>query len=394
MTSHVQTETKKAVFWNSTIIEPAAWELHGVSSKDDPNTAIGRFGTGACYYIAVLLRTGHKLSIKAGEQWYHFGLVDMEFRGKEFKRVTCNGKELSFTTHYGINWTVDQAYREVYANCVDEGGIHFVGEPMEEGTSVVIEGDGILDSMSRHEEIFLGSREPIAETNSVRIYQGAGTIYFRGVKVGSVENAMFSYEMLGELELTEDRSIKHQYRIPQEIGRIACCTLQDKAIIRRILTAPESRWEHEIDFEWTSWSNEFTEVATDLWKNSPTKLNQKVFRLLRKKVKDIGWEAREIDEDKEIMLEKAKDFLKRAGYEVTAPIKLVDNDDHNTIAFYFNDTIHLTNKSFEEGMFHLVRVLMEENFHAWGYSDACRGFEDFLQKELIKQASKRLKETL
>lgn len=394
MTSNIPTETKKAIFWNSTIIEPAAWELHGVSAKDNPDTAVGRFGTGNCYYLAVLLRTGHKVSIKAGEQWYHFGLVDMEFRGKEFQRVTCNGKELSFTTHYGVNWTVDQAYREVYANCADEGGIHFVGEPMDEGTSIVIEGEGILDSMSRHEQIFLGSREPIAETSTARIYEGVGTVYFRGVKVGEVENAMFSYEMLGTLDLTEDRSIKHQYRIPQEIGRMVCTLLADKAIIRRILTAPESRWESTIDFDWTTWSADFTEVATDLWKNSPTKLNQKVFRMLRTRVKDIGWEARAWDEDKEIMLEKAKDFLKRAGYEVTAPIKLVDNDDQNNIAFYFNDTIHLTDKSFDEGMFQLVRTLMEESFHSLGYSDCCRSFEDFLMKELIKSASKRLRDPL
>lgn len=394
MTSNIPIQTKKAIFWNSSIIEPAAWELHGVSSKDNPDTAIGRFGTGACYYIAVLLRTGHKVSIKAAEQWYHFGLIDMEFRGKEFQRVTCNGKELSFTTHYGVNWTVDQAYREVYANCADEGGIHFVGEPMDDGTSIIIEGEGILDSMGRHEEIFVGNREPLAETKIARIYEGSGTIYFRGVKVGEIENAMFSYEILNDLELTEDRSIKHQYRIPQEIGRMVCTQLKDKNLIRLTLVANESRWEHKIDFDWTTWSSEFTEVATDLWKNSPTKLNKHVFKMLRKKVKDIGWEARDMDEDKEIMLEKAKDFLKRAGYEVTVPIKLVSNEDQNNIAFYFNDTIHLTDKSFEEGMFQLVRTLMEENFHAWGHLDCCRSFEDFLQKELIKQASKRLRDPL
>lgn len=382
------------IFHSGGPIDPKSWTLMGISAKENTNP-IGFWGTGLKYSISILLRTGHSVEIYSNGNHWIFGTEPMDFRGREFHQIICNGEALPYTTEYGKGWDVDGAYRELVSNTSDEQGLWFIGDgPLENGTSIVITGSAILDSHAKHNDIFVGDREPIAETNSLRIYQGAGTIYFRGVRVGSVENAMFSYEMLGELELTEDRSIKHQYRIPQEIGRIACCTLQDKAIIRRILTAPESRWEHNIDFDWTSWSNEFTEVATDLWKNSPTKLNQKVFRLLRKKVKDIGWEAREIDENKEIMLEKAKDFLKRAGYEVTAPIKLVNNDDHNSIAFYFNDTIHLTDKCFEEGMFHLVRVLMEENFHAWGHIDVCRGFEDFLQKELIKQASKRLKETL
>lgn len=388
------TETKSLILHTNGPIDPASWELFGVSAKPTDNS-IGRFGSGFGISVAGLLRLGHSIEIHSGDDHWVFGLEAMDFRGKEFQRVTCNEVKLGFTTHMGSHWEADSFYRELVSNCLDESGLWFVGDgPLEGGTSIVITGPTILESHAKHNDIFIGDREPIAETSTVRIYQGSGTIYFRGVKVGAVENAMFSYEMLGDLELTEDRSIKHQYRIPQEIGRTICCSLKDKALIRRILTAPESRWEHDIDFDWTSWSSEFIEVASDLWKNAPTKLNPKVFRLLRKKVKDIGWEAREIDEDKEIMLEKAKDFLKRAGYEVTAPIKLVDNDDHNTIAFYFNDTIHLTDKSFEEGMFQLVRTLMEENFHAWGHSDACRGFEDFLQKELIKQASKRLREPL
>lgn len=389
------TSTQKVIFHNNGIISDVAWTMHGVSAKDDPDTAVGRFGTGACYFIAVFLRTGHKVSIKAEDKLYEFGLMDMEFRGREFQRVTCNGQPLSFTTHYGVNWTVDQAYREVYANCIDEGGIHFVGEPLDEGTSVIIEGEGVLDSMSRHDEIFVGSREPIAETpKGIRIYQGAGTIFYRGVKVDTVQNALFSYELLGTIELTEDRSVKYQYQIGQIIGREITRNLKDKALIRRFCLTVNGQWEHDIDYDWSDWSDEFTEVVKDLYKNNPTGLNKRIFRLVRQKCTDIGWEPVERTEDQELMLEKAMGFLARAGYPVNAPVVIVGNEDQNNIAFVFNGSIHLTEKAFAKGVFYLTTTLLEENFHIAGFDDFCRSFQSHLIDEIVKQSCKRLREAL
>ena len=388
------TTTKSFILHSNGPIDPASWELFGVSAKPGEN-AIGRFGTGFSIGIAGLLRLGHSIEIHSEDNHWVFGLETMDFRGKEFQRVTCNGEKLGFTTHMGSHWEADAFYRELVSNCMDESGLWFVGDgPLDGGTSIVVTGPTILESHANHNDIFIGDREPIAETKALKFYEGNGTIYFRGVRVGLVENAMFSYEIMDDLELSEDRGIKYQYQVPQRVGREITHNLKDKELIRRILTCSEARWEYKVDFDWSEWSTEFQEVAEDLWRTCPTRLNRNVFKMVRQKIKDIGWEARELGEDKEIMLEKAKDFLKRGGYEVTAPVKLVDNEDAKVIAFYFNDVIHLTEKSFDEGMFQLVRTLMEEHFHSLGFDDACRSFEDFLMKEVIKQSSKRLREPL
>lgn len=381
------------IFHTNTQIDPRSWRIMGISAKETSNP-IGLWGTGMKYAIAVFLRLGHKVSIKTEGQTYEFSAKEMVFRDKTFEQVLCNGEELPYTTEYGKLWEPWMAYRELVSNTMDEGGIHFAGEPFDHGTSIIIEGENVRECLANHDDYFVGSREPIAEMAGLRIYEGNGTIFYRGVKVGMVENAMYSYEMLHDLTLTEDRTIAFQYQIPQKVGMCVVRYLKDKALIKRFCTAPAERWEGKLDYDWENWSEEFTEVAKDLWKNNPTKLNESIFRLVRKKCADIGWEAKDLNEDHEVMLDNAKAFLKMAGYEVTAPVKMVDNDDQKCIAFYYNGVIHLTEKCFEEGAFKLTRILMEENFHAYGYSDACRSFEDYLQKELIKQASKRLKVSL
>lgn len=385
-----QTQTsQKLIFHNHSLIDPGAWELHGVSCKMKEG-AVGQFGTGNCYYLAVLLRTGHKVTIKADDTIYEFGLKEMEFRGKTFQRVTCNGKELSFTTDYGMNWTVDQAYREIYSNCIDEEGIHFIGEPMEKGTSIIVEGEGIMDSMTRHDDLFVGDREPLFECSSLRVFEGKGVVYYRGVKVWELENAAFSYEILEGLDLTEDRTVKYPSQIANKVGFALCYHIKDRAFIERFIKLKNSWEAKDCDYEW-SWSDTFMSVVREVWEKSPTLLNERVLRIFRTKCKESTFKVMQKTEDMELMIGKACEFLALAGYAVTAPIQIVENEDSNCIAFYYDGTIHLTSKSFDKGMFDLVTTLFEEQQHHVGYADESRGFQQFLIDELVTQTRKRLK---
>lgn len=386
--------SNKVIFHTHTDIDPKSWELMGISAKDSDNP-IGCFGTGMKYAIAVFLRLGHKVSIKTEGKLYEFETKAMEFRGKGFEQIVCNGKELSFTTEYGKLWEPWQAYRELVSNTIDEGGLHFRGEPMEQGSSIIVEGDKVVECLNKHEDYFVGSREPIAETSAIRIYEGNGTVFYRGVKVGTAgANASFSYEILEALSLTEDRTILGTGTISSKLGLAVVRNLKDKALIRRFMTLPQEKWEYAVDYNWSNWSPEFKEVVVDLWKNNPTKLNKHVFREVRKQVEDIGWDTREPDDDQDMMLEKAKSFLEKSGYKVEAPVFLVTNEDQNNIAFTFQEKIYLTDKAFDKGMFYLVRVLMEEHFHTEGHDDNSRCFEQFLMEQLVKSHSKRLREPL
>ena len=374
-------------------IDPASWELFGVSAKIT-DAAIGQFGSGFSIAVAGLLRLGHAISIYSEGKEYHFSVEEMDFRGKEFKRVVCNGQKLGFTTHMGAHWPVDAFYRELVSNCMDESGIWFVGEgPLEGGTSIVVTGPNILQSHAKHNDIFVGDRESIGGDTHVRMYEGSGTIFYRGVKVGALPHASFCYEVMDKTALTEDRSLANEYDV---ISKIMCMLtkLEDKALIRRVLTVPKGKWEKEDcrDYEWT-WSDAFSEVVKEIWETNPTALPKRVVKQVRQKLPDVEFKAIE-SSDFESAIQKAKEFLTLAGYPVTADIKVVENTDNNLIAFAHNAQIHLTERAMEKGLFDLVCTLFEENSHIVGHDDCTRSFQNYLIQQLITAHRKRLKVAL
>lgn len=385
-------ETKGVVFHTNTIINPESWEMLGVSVKEGDNP-IGQFGTGMSLAIAGLLRLNHKITIYSEGEIYQFTTRDMEFRGKDFKRIYCNETPLSFTTHFAFQWEPWMLYREFISNTIDEGGIWMSGTtPIEGGTSIVIEGEEIWSCLAKHEEYFLGEREHIATTRSVDIYEGRGVIYHKGVKVGEIQNASYSYHIKDYIELTEDRTFKYEYQIYQKIGEALTKQLTDKTLLERFICMQNGYEADSVDYDW-SWSDEFKNVCKDLWATSPAKINKRIQSLIRKKMKDATFEFIEFSEDEVQMIDKAKDFLGRAGYPVSAPIKKVESDDGNVIAYECSGVIHLTQKAFDEGMFLLTVALFEEQQHVNGYLDMQRDYQTYLTKELIKQAKKVLKET-
>jgi hypothetical protein len=381
----------QVVFHSNTDIDPRSWSVVGMNAKPDNGSPIGYFGSGLKYSLAILLRSGHEVEIFSNGKHYVFGLVKTDFRGKEFEQVTCNGEPLPYTTEYGKNWEIEGAYRELVSNTMDEGGIHFAGEPMDEGTSIVVRGEEFAKMLARHEELFIGDREPIAKGSVVSILEGNGTIFYRGVKVGTLPHAGFSYEIHESIRLTEDRTVSNIYDIHYKVMNYICTKLKDKALIRRILMLPKGKWEHadERDYDW-QWSPEFSEVVKEIWETNPAILPKKVQNQIRTKLPDVEFKSIET-EDHLMAIEHAKEFLAKAGYPVTGEILVVQNEDTNTVAFVHNGQIHLTERSFEKGLFDLVTTLFEEQMHIIGYSDCTRTFQQFLIDQLITQTRKRLK---
>lgn len=388
------TETiPQVVFHTNTDIDQRAWKIMGLHAKET-DSPIGMFGTGLKYCLAILLRTGHEVEIHNRGKKYVFSLTPSEFRGKSFDMIMCNGEELPFTTEYGKNWELEEAYRELVSNTIDEGGIHFAGEPMDEGTSIVVRGEAFHKILSKHDELFVGDREPIAKTNDVSFYEGNGIVFYRGVKVGTLEHAGFSYEINCNLKLTEDRTVHSIYDVNYKVMYAICCQLKDKELIRRILTLPKGKWEQldVRDYEW-SWSKEFSDVVKEIWQVNPGALPKGVSNKIRNKIPDVEFLRIENDEYKQ-PIEKAKEFLELAGYPVTGEIIVVENQDSNLIAFTHNGMIHLTERSFEKGLFDLVSTIFEEQMHVIGYSDESRSFQTYLIDQIITQARKRLKVVL
>lgn len=108
-------------FENQGELDPRALTLLGASSKSDGNS-IGFFGSGFKYAIACLLRNGIAISVYSGERRIEIGTVATTFCGAAIDIVTVDGIETSLTTRTGPKWEIRDAIREIWSNCLDEGG--------------------------------------------------------------------------------------------------------------------------------------------------------------------------------------------------------------------------------------------------------------------------------
>ena len=378
----------KTIFHTPTLIDPASWEIIGLSAKET-ESPIGFFGSGLKFAIAILLRTGHTVTIHAGGDCHKFAGAPRVFRGKAYEVVTCNGKELGFTTDMGKTWEVWQAYRELVCNTLDEKGSFFSGEPCDEGTSIEVEGKEIADCLKRHDEYFVAGRIPIAEVpNTLSVYRGDGTIYYRGVKVHQLPKSKFSYQLHEHVDLNEDRGLKSEWWTFCTI-RMKLCELTSPSTIKEIATSAPDTFEGAGPYDYT-WGETFRETVTELWKTCPTKLSEAIVKLVAKKVEKDSFPKVEVNKDQSEMLEDALDFLNAAGYKVTAPIHLIENRDAECPAFVYRNEIYLTPQVFENGAFHLLHVLLEEHLHTMGYRDESRGFQTYLLKQIVHQANKKI----
>jgi hypothetical protein len=85
-------------------------------SAKQTDSAIGAFGSGMKFAIAILLRTKHSINIYSEGTTYEFSTVSKQFRGKTFEVVTCNGKELGITTDMGAHWPIEGIFLRHFAN--------------------------------------------------------------------------------------------------------------------------------------------------------------------------------------------------------------------------------------------------------------------------------------
>jgi len=380
-------------------MDPLSWEIIGMSAKEDTSTAIGQFGSGLKYAIAVLLRNEHEFEIVTRdndvETIYKFDTSTKYFRGKEFQIVTCNGKELGITTDMGKHWELWMAYRELVSNTMDEGGIHMSSEEaMPDGTSILVRGEDFYALLAMHNEYFIGDREVLHDTTIFNIYNGTGKVFYRGVRVGKLDKQSFyDYESISQMDLTEDRTIRNPEQLKRRLGNMYTCYCEDRSLIKRVITLAEKHFEYDLDWEW-SWSETFSECVREIWLTKPTTLNDKIAKLFKTKQNDTTWETQDFTEDQEILLNAAKDFMLKAGYEITSPVRLVINKDTNNLGFYHENIIYLTQKAFDKGLYELICGLFRMYMSQEGFgltSLTSSKASDWLIEELITTKRRQLK---
>lgn len=398
------------VFENEGEIDIRSVCTFGISVKTGENP-IGFFGTGLKYAIAVLLRSECKIAIYSGLELMEFSLKRDTVRGKEFEFVTVKStdgteRELGFTTELGKQWDLWMAYREIACNTRDEkGDVSFefgeIGDVLPEAgkTKIVVKGDAFESVFANRTDYLLDDTADL-KIGALEIRNRPSQAYFyRDVRVMPLAKpCMYMYNDTERLELTEDRAVKYQWLIP---GRIASAYLQceDEAMLRRIITASDDYFEHDLDFDTSAKpSDAFLSAVEACQLDRVSKINTSAIRAWSKATqKQVYATEIELTEVQKKMLEKALSFCGKIGFPVRGsyPISFVEALGDGCLGMAKDGVIYISEKSFQIGTKNLAGTLIEEYIHLrHDLKDCTRNLQNFFLDKMVSLGEELIGEPL
>lgn len=374
---------KIVTFSNNGIIDPIMWKTFGVSVKEKQE-AIGEFGTGLKYAIAVLMREGRSMKIVSGGKEYNFGLRSKKIRGKEFDTITCNNRALPFTTHLGSKWELWQAYRELYSNCTDEGGSFGT-----DGETVIYAELGDID----HNDVFLDkSLDAIAKDSLCTVYNKPSEwIYRKGIRAGKLRvKSMFTYD-LQIADLTEDRTIRHNYEIDQGISN-AFAELKSLRFMRMFLFESKGSYEEDVSFIYCH--KKIPEQVVDLvskYRKDDVYMQEDIKSAAISQLGMLIYEKQEMDERQLKIVDKASRFCESIGHKIRYPVYLSFDLGNCTLATADrdNECIYLSDTVLDQGVKQVAATLIEENLHIFKGLDDCNyQMQTYLFDQIVTMGEK------
>lgn len=380
------------VFTNPGELDIRAAITLGVNVKET-SEAIGIFGTGFKYGLAVLLKQNQTVRLYSGKDKYKFFALPDAIRGKTFAIIHMSKNDgpaqaLGFTTDLGRNWTLEHAYREFWSNCKDErGSVGTQAQAPRMGiTQLIIDGNA-FDDVHRHKARFIldTERATLLDAVSIQVFPGqSDQIFYRGIAVMKpARPTSHTYNILERIELSEDRTAASPWGV-MWIVRSAFLALTPE-LRSTALISPEL-YEHNMDWSYTSpdaIADQVTELAKTHYESISPDLLREVFRLRGKSADK--WEAEDMGEEKQEMLNVARDYLAEVGYTVIHPIFYLKNFGTLIHGIYTYGKIWLAEAAFSSRD-HLVEVLLEEHLHATsGKTDESREFQNAIIAELLVQ---------
>lgn len=263
------------IFRNAGALDIRAIKTFGLSSKEGQDK-IGRFGTGLKYATSVIARHGGKMTIAAGSEIFVFGTAEDDFRGRSVTQLTMNGEPLPYTTELGRDWEPWMAFRELYANALDEGGDVSRAEAAQEacGDETVISVDlpafeAIFFSMEEH---FIGREDaPLWRSREIEVYPGRSLfVFYKGVAIMKLkEPAAFRYNLLDYVDLTEDRTAKYDWQVRNKIAAALAVTDVEKIVHAAV--DQRNTFEASLDYSTATPSDAFIGGAVAMGANcNPT----------------------------------------------------------------------------------------------------------------------------
>lgn len=386
------------VFKNEGILDINSIITFGVSVKEK-ESAIGFFGTGLKYAIAVLLRNGCDISIKAGEDVYDFGTEELIVRGKSFPIITMNGKPLSFTTEYGKTWELWQAARELYSNCLDEGGI--VTSETEDsfpGTQVVVSGDA-FDLVWKERHTFLLAAPVLWANDRLEVCEGPSEYaYYQGIRAYTLPTkSKFTYNLKTHQKLTEDRALANWWGAQFELTwALASCDNKDvlESVIINNPEVEEDWLEAGFSFDNLHTGAALNELVGFHIRNKTEGLNKTLLKeamnrsLLESTPEEV---AHNLSPEDVTTIKDAIEMVLRAGFDTTAyTIGVVESLGEGETSWAAGDKIYVSRLAMDAGAkkvaaIILLSILKIEN----GLYTESAEMQEFLLDLAIKLAMRR-----
>lgn len=377
-------------FANPGAIDPDVIRTLGVNVKENSNP-IGYFGTGLKYAIATLLRTGHSIGITTEYIHYEFTTRVKEVRGKEFEFIFMNDEQLGFTTDLGKNWKVEDAYRELHSNCLDEGG-QISDRPLNGDTVIRVTGNEFLEAYYNRGKIFLESRPMFTIGGAIEVHAGqTNCVYYRGVRVYTMPKKMrYTYNILTPMRLTEDRTLAHAYeaiwKLESNLPRVA-----DKEFANSLLDCSEGVYV-EGGLDWSSCPEPSEEFLDAVQERVGDLTLSKAARELLHKMRDVqDAEAVILTQIEERDLETACQMITEKLNSRLTPkdVTVVEHLGPNIYACVKNRKIYVTRRCIANGVDFLAITLYEEWIHKYlGYPDESRSMQQHLFDKILELIKK------
>lgn len=375
----------KVYFMNNGDFDVRAMLTFGVSAKDN-NEAIGFFGTGFKYAVAIILRLGGsiKITTKSGE--FEFTSKVEQIRGKEFGMVHINDKDAGFTTHIGINWKPWMAFRELYCNAKDEHGE--ISDKVNTSFETIIEVDceEIYKAYLERDKYFINT--PIKEsTRDVDIHERGDSnyIYYKGVAVvETCYDAAYSYNIKSPITPTEDRTVRYDFQV-YGILRKSFQSLSNIKVIRDIVKNGKT-FENYIGFDSTcKTTEEFIATCRQLLVTDLGVCDAAVKLLKELDDKNGDWPEFYLTKVQLQMLNKSKAFLEDMNIDVNLfPIKTVTGLGTGVLGRALDGVIYISDLAFQMGTKQLTSTLLEEWVHnKTGAEDFDRTMQNWLFDKIL-----------
>jgi hypothetical protein len=376
----------------------------GVSVKESADP-IGFFGTGLKFAIATVLRLGGWIEIHLDGVKHPITTQETIIRGRTFFQVLLDGEPLGFTTELGKTWEPWMAVRELFSNARDEGGITYVSETPEtwaKGTSIFLFGEAFLAVWEDKERYFLQDSAPLVASRYCNIhgFLGFNSVFYKGIRIHQTNApSIFCYDLVRNVDLTEDRTLKYDFQLLDAICRtLATCDNED--VIERALVPNSQAWECRLDFDiHESPSPAFRKVCQRLAKQKPVGFNARAIAFYRKTTGDApDLEDAKITAVQAQMLAKAKAFVGSLGYEKELsemPIRVVDWIAEGTLGQAHKGQILLAKPIFDHGTKYVASTLLEEFVHnRTGFNDETRQLQNWLFDKIVSMGEEAMGEPL